>query len=40
MDVIYKQACYSGQELVNINSDHIIVFKSAYGSVGRWLQPF
>ena len=40
MDVIYKQACYSGQELVTLKSLYITVFKSAYGSVGIELQPF
>jgi len=35
MDVIYKQACYSGQELVNRNNHCITVFQSAYDSVGR-----
>ncbi|AGH47591.1 hypothetical protein C427_5494 [Paraglaciecola psychrophila 170] len=40
MDVIYKQACYSGQELVNQKNYCFIVLKSSYGSVGIHLQPF
>jgi len=34
MDVIYKQACYSGQELVDWKSYCFTVFKSDHCNVG------